>query len=108
MIRAPSAKLKAYGFSNITGCIYRFKSVHEDVAYYYHILINSNIEYFARFAQQPITIYQLPESKFVLPGKYRCLSHIPFLLRLSPPSPYIPMPGRYIEKNCQILLNFLE
>ena len=56
------------------------------------------------------TTFQLPESRFIIPGKYQCLIEDPGYYSkriLSPPSLDIPMPGRLAKIFCLLLLNFM-
>ena len=88
------------GFSYITGCIYISKeSVGVDLARFSFLLINNHTKIKLNGGSSRInfTTFQLPESRFIIPGKYQCLIEAPEIYIesiLSPPSTYISMPGR--------------
>ena len=56
------------------------------------------------------TTLQLPESRFIIPGKYQYLIEAPGYYSkaiISPLSAYIPIPGMLAKAFCLPLLNFL-
>ena len=69
------------------------------MAAFSYLLINNNIKIKLNGESIRInpTTFQLPESRFIIPGKYECLIEAPEryseIIR-SPSSPDIPMPGR--------------
>ena len=107
-LTAPSVIVKGDGFSYITGCVYTTKENDGmDLAEFSYLLINNDvkIKLNGNSTENSISTFQLPESRFIIPGEYQCLIEAPGLYHesiLSPSSPYIQMPGRYTEKSVQI------
>lgn len=112
-ITAPSVIIKEDGFSYIRGCIYNLKEViGVDLARFFYLLINNQTKIKIKGCSTSInfTTFQLPESRFIIPGKYQCLIEAPGYYSkamISPPSPYIPMPGKLAKPFYLFLLNFL-
>ena len=107
-LTAPSVIVKGDGFSYITGCVYTTKENDGmDLAEFSYLLINNDvkIKLNGKSTENSFSTFQLPESRFIIPGEYQCLIEAPGLYNesiLSPSSQYIQMPGRYTEKTVQI------
>ena len=105
---APSVFVKEDGFSYITGCIYTLKEDERvDLARLAYLVINNKtkIKINGRSTKINPTTFQLPESRFIIPGKYQCLIEAPRIsnesVPLSPASSEIPMPGNnVVAKSC--------
>ena len=93
IITPPSAIVKEDGFSYITGCIYTLKEdVGVDLAEFSYLLINNNninttIKLNGPSKRINSTTFQLPESRFAIPGHYSCLIKAPELYTESIHSP---------------------
>ena len=113
LLTIPSVAVKEDGFTYITGCIYNAKEdTGVDLARYFYLLINNQtkVKINGRSTRINFTTFQLPESRFIIPGEYQCLVEIPGYYSnaiISPPSAYIPMPGMLVETLSLLLLNFL-
>ena len=83
-----------------------------DLASFFYLLINNQtkIKINGWSTRINCSTFRLPESRFIIPGKYQCLIEAPSYYSkaiISLPSPYIPMPGRLAKTFCLFLLNFL-
>ena len=113
LLTVPSVTVEADGFSYITGCIYNVKEdIGVDLAEFFYLLINNQtkIKINGWSTRINFTTFQLPESRFIIPGKYQCLIEAPGYYSkgiISPPSAYIPMPGMLAKAFFLLLLNFL-
>ena len=93
------------GFSYITGCTYIQKEdVRVDLTGSFYLLINNNTKVKLNGGSIRINpnTFQLPESRFIIPGKYQCLIEALELYNesiYSPVSPEISMPGRSTESS---------
>ena len=93
IITSPSAIVKEDGFSYITGCIYTLKEdVGVDLAEFSYLLINNSnitttIKLNGSSKRINSTTFQLPESRFAIPGHYSCLIKAPELYTESIHSP---------------------
>ena len=107
-LTVPSVIVKGDGFSYIIGCLYTTKEDDAmDLAEFSYVLINNDvkIKLNGKSTENSFSTFQLPESRFIIPGEYQCLIEALGLYNesiLSPSSPYIQMPGRYTEKCVQI------
>ena len=99
--------MKEDGFSYITGCTYIQKEdVKLDLAASFYLLINNNTKIKLNGGSIRInsTTFQLPDSRFIIPGKYQCLIEALKLYNettYSPVSPEIFMPGTSTENTFQ-------
>lgn len=107
---APSVIAKEDGFSYITGCIYTLKiDVAVDLARFSYLIINNNTTVKLTGSSRRInpTTFQLPESRFIIPGNYQCVIESLNKFYKESMVSEIPMPGKHAEKISQILLSFL-
>ena len=89
---------KGDGLSYIMGCHYVVEKLEGDLAVFAHLVVNKTlkVKLNGRSKQINENTYQLPEHKFIAPGKYQCIIEAPNLYKesiLSNSSVYIPMPG---------------
>ena len=87
----------------ITGCIYTSKeNAGVDLAEFSYLLINNHNKIKLTGSSKRInsTTFQLPESRFEIPGNYHCLIEAPELYNKSILSPQSDIPGKHTKKNC--------
>ena len=110
-VTTPSVAVKDDGLSYIMGCKYVVEKLEGDLAVFAHLVLNEtlNVKLNGRSKQINENTYQLPEHKFIAPGKYQCVIDAPNLYKeniSSDLSVYIPMPGRVNLAFWYILLNY--
>ena len=99
---APSAIATNDGFTYITGCTYTIKEdLGVDLAEFSFLLINNEVKIKLIGGSRKLTtnMFQLPSSRFIIPGKYKCIieaKHFYDETISSTLSTDIQMPGMYI------------
>ena len=111
-ITSPSVIVKNDGFSFIVGCKYVMEEQSTDLAEFAYLIVNETVKrkLSGRSKQLNESTFQLPDHKFIIPGRYKCLIEATHLYKesiYSDLSAYVPMPGMIIEVNCNLNPIFL-
>ena len=81
-LTAPLVIVKEDGFSYITGCVYTTKEDDGiDLAVFSYLLIDNDvkIKLNGKSTESNFSTFQLPESRFMIPGEHQCLIEAPEL-----------------------------
>ena len=90
--------VKDDGFSHIVGCKYVMEEKSTDLSEFAYLIVNKTVKRKLNGTSKELNGYtfQLPDHKFIIPGRYKCLIKATHLYNesiYSELSAYVPMPG---------------